>query len=76
MVLGRSFEQGTRVRSRRATAFAGCGTPGCVLGAWPTIPHTYEIRFDGHCLTWLMWEDELEYIDDEAVAVGLDVHAP
>jgi hypothetical protein len=73
-MLTQGLQPGVRVRSRRATTFAGRGTPGCVLGAWPTIPHAYEVRFDGHCLTWLMWEDELECVEVEVVAAELDAH--
>jgi hypothetical protein len=71
-----SLPPGTRVRTRVATALVPLGIQGCVLGAWSTIPHAYDVRFDGQGKAQLMWEDELECVEDEAFAVGLDVHAP
>jgi hypothetical protein len=47
------------------------GAQGCVQGAWPTIPHAYDVRFDGQRHPWLMWEDELEWLEVEAVAAVL-----
>ena len=67
-MLGRGLQQGSRVRACVATAFVALGAKGCVLGAWPTIPHAYEVRFDGQFQPWLMWEEELERIEVEDVA--------
>jgi hypothetical protein len=62
---------GTRVRARVTTVFAPLGAPGVVLGSWMNISHAYTIRFDEHPYSWLMWEDELECIEMEVVAVAL-----
>jgi hypothetical protein len=66
-----SLPLGTRVRMRIATALVRRGAEGCVLGVWPTIPHAYDVRFDGQRAPLLMWEDELECIEVEAATVAL-----
>ena len=65
------FPLGTRVRTRIAMVLVPCGTEGRVSGLWPTIPHAYDIRFDERRAPLLMWEEELERIQAEPVAVAL-----
>ena len=65
------LQPGVRVQTRIATVFAPLGAQGCVLGAWPTIPHAYDVRFDGQREARLMWEDELECVEVGVVAVAL-----
>jgi hypothetical protein len=68
--------QGARVRTRVATTLAPHGAQGCVLGAWPTIPHAYDVRFDGCPETWLMWEDELECVEAEGAMCAQTLAIP
>ena len=70
-MVGNALPPGTRVRARVATVFVPLGTPGVVLGTWMNIAQAYTIWFDEHPYSWLMWEDELECIEVEAVAVAL-----
>ncbi|HET9223173.1 MAG TPA: hypothetical protein VFO07_11740 [Roseiflexaceae bacterium] len=58
---------GARVRARIATSLVPRGLQGSVLGMWPTIPHAYDVRFDGQREPLLMWQDELECIEADSV---------
>ena len=69
--MGKELPPGTRVRARVATAFVPLGAPGVVRGSWMNIPHAYTVCFDEQPYSWLMWEDELECIKAETVAVAL-----
>jgi hypothetical protein len=76
-----SKEQSVRCRehaflpaSASAPAFQPClcrWARGYVLGAWPTIPNAYDVRFDRQFEIWLMWGDELECVEgkDEALSI-------
>jgi hypothetical protein len=63
------YNPGDRVQARFSTPLLLAGTPGTVMAVYPTIRHAYEVRFDGQIASKLMWEDELERVDDTAEAV-------
>ena len=62
-MVGWGLPPGARVRARVATALVPHGAQGRVLGVWPTIPHAYDVRFDGQREVRLMWEEELESVE-------------
>jgi hypothetical protein len=66
-MLAQSLQPGMRVRARVATVFVAQGAQGCVLAAWPNIPHAYDVHFDGQGEAQLMWEDELECVEADSV---------
>jgi len=60
------FQVGDRVRVRVSTAFVQAGTWGTVRAWYPVMPDAYDVEFDGHQKSWMMWDDELEAMLEEA----------
>jgi hypothetical protein len=61
------FQLGDRVRARVSTPLVQAGTPGTVMGVYPTTMRDgYDVRFDGQRAAILMWGDELELADRPA----------
>ncbi len=60
------FQVGDRVRAQVSTEFVQAGTWGTVRAWYPVMPNVYDVVFEGHQKSWMMWDDELEALRDEA----------
>jgi hypothetical protein len=60
------FQVGDRVRAQVSTEFVQAGTLGTVCAMYPVMPDAYEVEFEGHQKSWMMWDEELEALRDEA----------
>jgi hypothetical protein len=60
------LQPGDRVRARVSTSIVRAGALGTVVQAYPLMRGAYEVHFDGLATSVLMWEDELEVVDQAA----------